>query len=279
MGSSIRIRKRNTKGRNEKMSKTENKKTQKRMVCVVSAKGGPGKTTISQQLVEVYRAEGSNVAIFDADGQVGGLARLYADWGVHFYDLRSDGERNALLDSVASDSDIILQDLPGGSLYEVSKIVDAGDGESVEGFLSTLEDNGVRLTLIHAIDPEIESTQSVSDYLALFPADRVDHVACLNMREAKKTDSENFPYWFGFDVGGERRYGKARAKLLEAGGTEIVLPGLQVGTRAKVKASGVPFSVARESKEFSLTERAQISNFLKGFSRGLEPARSVLGLS
>lgn len=247
----------------------------KRLVLVVSGKGGVGKTTFSRLLTDVYCERNTKAAIFDADGQIGGLARVYSDAGVAFYDLRQDAERAALLNSIASDADVILHDLPGGSLPEIAKIVD--DGENVGGFLAALRENGVRMTLVHVIDNEIESAQSVGQYLDVFGTDSVDHVAVLNMRESRdiKTD---FPYWSGYEVDGQRRYGKARDRLIAAGGVEITMPAMQAGTRAKINALNLRYSECARHPELTITERSIASQFLRGFRKAVEPAGGFLGL-
>lgn len=249
----------------------------KRLVLAVSGKGGVGKTTFSRLMTDVYRERGTKAAIFDADGQIGGLVRVYSDAGVKFYDLRTDTDRHTLLDSTAEDADVILHDLPGGSRFEISKILDGGDGEQVEGFLEALRDNGVRLTLCHVIDNEIESAQSVGQYLNAFGTDGVDHVAVLNMRESRdlKTD---FPYWFGFDVNGERRFGKGRDRLLAAGGIEVAMPGMQVGVRAKINALNLRFSDCARHPDLTVTERSSANRFLREFRKAVEPASGFLGL-
>ncbi|TWB05632.1 nucleotide-binding protein [Gluconacetobacter diazotrophicus] len=249
----------------------------KRLVLVVSGKGGVGKTTFSRLMTDLYRERNTKAAIFDADGQIGGLVRVYHAVGVQFYDLRQDAERVTLLNSIASDADVILHDLPGGSRFEISKIVDNGDGEQVDGFLDALRENGVSLTLVHVIDNEIESAQSVGQYLDSFGTDSVDHVAVLNMRESRDLKAD-FPYWFGFDVNGERRYGKGRDRLLAAGGIEVSMPGMQVGTRAKLNALNLKFSDCARYPELTITERTIASQFLRGFRKAVEPAAGFLGL-
>ena len=250
---------------------------QKRLVLVVSGKGGVGKTTFSRLMTDAYRERKTRAAVFDADGQIGGLVRVYHDADVGFYDLRQDTERSTLLNSIASDADVILHDLPGGSRFEISKIVDNGDGERVEGFLAALRENGVRMTLVHVIDNEIESAQSVGQYLDVFGTDSVDHVAVLNMRESRdiKTD---FPYWSGYEIGGERRFGKARDRLLSAGGIEVSMPGMQVGTRSKINALNLKYSDCVRHHELTITERSIASQFLRGFQKSIEPASGFLGL-
>jgi hypothetical protein len=249
----------------------------KRLVLAVSGKGGVGKTTFSRLMTDVYRESGTKATVFDADGQIGGLVRVYSDAGVRFYDLRTDTDRHTLLDSTAEDTDIILHDLPGGSRFEISKILDGGDGEQVGGFLEALSENSIRLTLCHVIDNEIESAQSVGQYLNAFGTDGVDHVAVLNMRESRdlKTD---FPYWFGFDVGSERRFGKGRDRLLAAGGIEVAMPGMQVGVRAKINAFNLKYSDCARHPDLTVTERSSANRFLREFRKAIEPAAGFLGL-
>ncbi|MBB2154814.1 hypothetical protein HLH33_00570 [Gluconacetobacter diazotrophicus] len=251
--------------------------SKRRLVLAVSGKGGVGKTTFAKLLTDLYHAAGTKADIYDADGQVGGLARVYYDVGVNFYDLRQDSDRATLLDSIDTSSNVILHDLPGGSRFEISKILDDGDGASVAKFVEILGENGARLTLVHLVDNGIEAAQSVGQYLDVFGTDDVDHVAVLNMRESKS--SADFPYWSGYEVDGVRKYGKARDRLLAAGGVEIAMPGLHVVARAKVDAMNLKYSDCARQRDLTLTERALVSQFVKGFGKAVEPAKPLLGLA
>lgn len=51
------------------------KQAVKRLVLIVSGKGGVGKTTFARLLVDTYHTRKIQASLFDADGQVGGLAR------------------------------------------------------------------------------------------------------------------------------------------------------------------------------------------------------------
>lgn len=250
----------------------------KRLVLIVSGKGGVGKTTFARLLVDTYHSRSIQAALFDADGQVGGLARVYHDVGVQFYDLRQDGERDTLLNSIDTDKAVILHDLPGGSRFEISKIIDTGDGKTVEGFLTALTENHVRLTLVHLLDNEIESAQSVGQYLETFGTDLVDHVAVLNLRESRHL-RDDFPYWYGHEVAGQRRYGKARDLLISKGGVEITMPGLQPGIRAKVNALNLRYAQCLTHPDLTITERSAVSHFVRDFHKGLAPAAGLLGLA
>lgn len=267
---------------------TANATAAKRLVGIVSGKGGVGKTMTARALLDTYRGENVRAAAYDADGAVGGLVRLYGTRaddgsivgvqdpldGVAFFDMRAERERDVFLNSVALDAAVILHDLPGGSTVDLQRIVDGGDG--VTGLLDTLELHGVRMVLLHVVDNEIESAQSVGAHLDLF-GDRVDHVAVLNMRECRSL--ADFPYWGGYkDSEGKDRYGKARARLLEMGGVEIQLPAMPPSTRAKINGERLTFSAAAKSSSLTITERAHVQKFLRDFAANLEPARKVLGL-
>lgn len=242
----------------------------KKLICAVSAKGGVGKTTFSRLLTDFYKLEKVNADIYDGDGQVGGLARVYRDDDVKFYDLRKDVERDTLLNSVMTDKDVIFHDLPGGSRFEISKIVDTGDGEDVTGFLAALAENKVELVLIHVIDSEIESSQSVSHYMKAFGTDNVKHIACLNYRNAMS--DADFPYWYG--VGD--KFGKGRAALLESGGKEFIMPALRSGVSAKVNANRLKYRDALTSNELTLTERAQLNKFIKSFNENIKAVHDFI---
>ena len=245
----------------------------KRLVCTVSGKGGVGKTTLARLLTDIYvTTPALSASIYDADGQVGGLARVYNDDNIRFYDLRKDVERETLLNSVSDDAKVIFHDLPGGSRFEISKIIDSGTGDDVSGFLQALKDNDIELTLVHVIDSEIESSQSVGQYMKAFGTDGVTHIACLNHREA--SSQSDFPYWYGVDG----KYGKGRAALLESGGKEIVLPALRAGTRAKINANKLKFRDAVTSSELTLTERSQVKKFITDFRNNIADAKEALGV-
>lgn len=259
------------------MAKAPETKTTKRLIITSSHKGGVGKTIVARLMTEVYREEKVNADIYDADGNVGGLARVYrGPMDVKFYSFRE--HPMTLLNSLDTNSDIVFHDLPGGSLYQISKIVDP-NAEDASAFLDTVEAEGFKLTCLHVIDSEIESTQSVREVMKSFDPSRVDHVVAINMREAKNSQTD-FPYWYGYDVAGERKYGATRDAFVEGKGIEFEVPSLQVSTRAKVNGENLPFSVASQDKEkFTITERAQVTNFLKAFKTNIVPARKVLGLS
>lgn len=267
------------------MSKSELKK---RLVLVVNNKGGVGKSVVSRALLDVYRSNGKAVHAFDADGGVGSLLAAYGTRngdgrltqeqdpavGVGYYDVRADGSRNKLLDSLGSGAPLILHDLAGGSLGEIRRIVDDGDG--VDGFLDAVEGQGYRIVLVHVLSNVQGATASVREYLDAF-AGRADHVAVVN--KAWGRDDSDFPFWYGFTKpDGAKVGGNTRADLLGKGGAEVAFPALQPGTFAKVEAANVPYSKAADSPDLTITERAHLSKFNKAALAAFLEAKDKLGL-
>lgn len=269
-------------------TKATDNTTAKRLVGVASEKGGVGKSVTARALVDYLRTQGTRVAAYDADGGVGGLVRVLGTRdaegrlgeeqspveGVSYYNVRAEGERNTLLDCIATGEGLIVHDLAGGSLADLMRIVDGGDG--IDGLLAAFDEHGYRLTILHLISPEVGSAGSVARWLEL-AGDRVDHVAVRNTRWGKAEG--DFPFWHGFTDGkGVQKGGKTRERLLSLGGVEIDLPSIPAGTFAKVDADNLPFSSASSDTSLTITERAHISKFVREFGAAIEPARPFLGL-
>lgn len=260
----------------------------KRIALIASEKGGVGKSVTARSLVDTLRTSGARIAAYDADGGVGGLVRVLGTRdpsgqiveeqnpveGVSYYNVRAEGERNTLLDCIASGEALIVHDLAGGSLADLMRIVDGGD--SLDGLLRAFEDNGYRVVVLHLVSSEVGSAQSVARWLEL-AGDRVDHVAIRNTRWGKAVS--DFPFWHGFTDGrGVSKGGKTREKLMSIGGVEIDLPMLPPGTFAKVDADNIAFSTAVNEPSLTITERAHVAKFNREFAAAIEPVRSLLGL-
>lgn len=263
-------------------------KGRKRVSLIASEKGGVGKSVTARSLVDTLRASGVRIAAYDADGGVGGLVRVLGTRdpsgqiaeeqnpveGVSYYNVRAEGERNTLLDCIASGEAQIVHDLAGGSLADLMRIVDGGDG--LDGLLTAFDDNGYRVAVLHLISSEVGSAQSVARWLEL-AGDRVDHVAIRNTRWGKSP--ADFPFWHGFTDGrGIAKGGKTREKLMAMGGVEIDLPSLPAGTFAKVDADNLAFSAAINEPSLTITERAHVAKYNREFAVAIEPVRGLLGL-
>ena len=260
----------------------------KRLVLIVNNKGGVGKSVVSRALADLYRTAGKTVHIYDADGGVGSLVASYGTRngdgrlvepqdpavGVGYYDIRHDDTRDKLLNSLEGSPEIVLHDLAGGSLNELKRIVDQGEG--VEYLLETIVKLGYRITLVHIISNVQGATVSVKEYSEAF-GDHADHVVVVN--KAWGSSDDDFPFWFGFTKpDGTTVGGKTREALIKGGASEIRFPALQPGTFAKVEASNMPYSKAAESTDLTITERAHVSRFVRASTDSFLGAKDKLGL-
>jgi hypothetical protein len=261
----------------------EKSSLEKQCVLTVSQKGGVGKSSVNVSVIDALRSSGSRLAAYDGDGAVGSLLKILgtrgADGnllqeqdpcvGVGYYDIRGE-DRNQLLDSIAGAESLVMHDLAGGALGDVTRVVDSGDG--VAGLLDAYKAYGYNVTVIHVMSPAAAATQSVARCLDLF-GDAVDHVLVRNLFWGR-----NFPFWQGYTDGtGTRRGGKTRDRFLEIGGIEIDFPALQPGTFAKLDAANLAPSKAADSLVLSITEKSQVKKFRQDVWASLQPARRVLG--
>jgi hypothetical protein len=186
----------------------------RRLVLVASEKGGVGKSVFTRTLIDFLRSNGSRIAAYDADGGIGATLRVLglrdatgdlvddqcAIEGVGYYQGRVEGERNMVLDCMASREALCVHDLAGGLLGDLTRIID--EGASLDGFMAAIEAEGYRLTIVHVISPDVGSAQSVGRWLDL-TEEHADQIAVVNLKHGKPP--ADFPFWYGFvDAHGEK---------------------------------------------------------------------------
>ncbi|MGO7674882.1 hypothetical protein ACC685_33505 [Rhizobium ruizarguesonis] len=262
--------------------------TDKLLVLVVNQKGGVGKSVVTRVVADTYRENGTEVEVFDTDGGTGSLllsngtrdgkGALLKDQnpkvGVGYFDIRSEKSRNQLLDNLKSGSKVIVCDMAGGSLGEITRIVDDGDG--VDGFVDAVHDQGYGIVIVNVLSNVQGATTSVRDYMQAF-GERAQYVAVIN--KAWGRDESDFPFWYGFTTSdGVQKGGKTRAEFLAAGGVEIEFPALQSGTFAKVDAAQVPFAKAADNHDLTITERAHLNKFNKAARAAFLEIKEKIGL-
>lgn len=253
----------------------------KRIIAVVSEKGGTGKSLwASSYLDHARNGLGLRVAAYDGDGSVGALAAVHglrdghgevadrqtASEGVITYDIRHGAERSTFLDSIDGGEAVIIHDLAGGCLGDLAAIVGDGDDGDIRGLVTAITGAGYRLSLIHLVSNLSAAADSVGRYVAAFGVG-ADHVAVLNRHFGSTAD--DFPFWSS---------GSARAALLAAGGVEIDMPGLNRRTYAKVEALSLPLSRVLAGRTLGLTERTHVQTYRQAFADSVASVGHLLGL-
>jgi hypothetical protein len=258
----------------------------KRMILVLGQKGGTGKSTASCAILDRLRRDDIPCAAYDGDGSdVGQLHQFYGQRGpdgrpmvpqdpirgVVPYDIRHEGQRDLLLNSLQTGASVVLHDLPGGSLLPVIRV--AG---SAAALASMATEAGYRITLAVVLSPALASALVVGDILDQFGTS-VDYLA---IRNRFYTRIGGFDLFDGHtDATGEPMGGKSKQRLLAANGKIIDMPSLMEGeTYWKLEALDLGFTAGCRDPRLSIAHRSRIGTFLRDFDAELDKVRDRIGL-
>ncbi len=264
------------------------------LLMTTSLKGGGGKSTLANAIVDYARRTRLDMAAYDADGAIGSLSDMHASRkadgrliatqdplaGVVGYNIRDDS-RPMLFNSLGQGHARIVHDLAGGSLNDLQRIFDDQDG--LKNFFRALNAAQTRPVFLHVVTPDASTVASVARHLNLTDelgelAKNASHIAVLNRHGNRK--DRDFPDWYGYDdAEGTARGGKTRTRLLEGGGAEMDLPSLNDRTAAMVKALRIPFSAAMDDLRLDAHDRQRVRMFTQDFEEALAPhIRVLMGL-
>lgn len=235
----------------------------KRIVLTTSQTGGVGKSTFSCALVDIARGMGIATAAYDADtrpGRVGKLLKRYGERndtgdlcerqnpvrGVGYFDARNPKTRELLVGLVDEQAELVVVDLPGGSLSELADVVPGG----LSGLTRMYREYGWEPTIAIVITPVLICTEEVVDVLPRLANCEANIVAVKTFVGADHTtapedlDDQEF-FLFNGD-GGELSQGRARTLLHELGGRELFMPAIRSRSHTYVDARVLPFCVAAQ---------------------------------
>ncbi len=264
-----------------------------------------GKTAFARSLLSHLRHDlGLAVAAYDGDGSVGGLVKAFGTKAgdgtiaenqdpanaCGFYDIRSDRERDLLLNSLDHGAEIVLHDLAGGSLASLTEIVDNGQ-PSLGRLCRAADEMGYRPVFVHVISNIEEALYSVGDYLDATAANRqpgpssemlADHVIVQNLFFG---DPDDFIWLHGHeftakDGSKSQRGGRIKSAILEPLGYPIVsFPRVPGGAFALAEFERVPLAQLNEVTRLRIAERMRLKAYLEQFADEVAPLRDFLKLA
>ncbi len=235
--------------------------SQKLAVFVVAQKGGVGKSFFTRGLLQLYRDAGLRVAAYDADGPVGQLVQYYGKHdaednpiqdplnGAGFFNVRSAKGRDGLIKALDTGADVILIDMPGGSVDEIGRVLG-----TPRALFELYAKNGYKVVVAIVISVLKASIASVVDVIDLF-GDSAKYVVVKNRGTGGSPTPEDFRVYDGYDDGETSSEGFARKTVEAHGGETIVMQDMQAETIQWMDEFDYSFGEGREHKSWGHPHR------------------------
>ena len=250
--------------------------TKKLAVFALSNKGGVGKTTVSKAFTDYLRRENMNAAVYDTDGDVKGLLKLYGETtdngqtydcdplrNVGYFNMQLEGERENVVNAIESRADIIFFDTPAGSIRKIFTSLN-----NAQHFADTLNMEGYELVLMLLVDPYDDTIDGIQSAIDLF-GEKAKYVVWKNMHTAKKEDFVYFEPTSSLpdaepmfvDHNGEAI--SARELVESYHGLVYEVPDLPLRTNARIRRQHLQFSEAAASgSPLKVNDRALVRSWL-----------------
>lgn len=254
----------------------------KKAVFVMSQKGGVGKSTFARGLLDHlrrYKPDGSaataKTIAFDLQPEVNQLGIAYGlkkrddGRGGMIYDdaanlsspfagvlslsLKDDKDVEMLGEALDYGADILLFDLPGGSIDEMKSVFG-----TLQEFVGEYSAAGYEIVVAMALTYLAASAAGVEEIMKVW-GPSTKYVAVLNLGQAPRED------FIFFDGERAERFGYPKDLIEAAGGLVVEMPALQQSTYALVDADGVGFSDAAnpDAASYSRTHRVRVRSWLE----------------
>lgn len=253
----------------------------KKAIFVMSQKGGVGKSTFARGLLDHlrrYKPNGSDTPAktiaFDLQPEVNQLGiayglkkdngraeMVYDDAanlsnpfaGVLSLSLREDKDVEMLGEALDYGADILLFDLPGGSIDEMKSVFG-----TLQKFVGEYRSAGYEIVVAMALSYLAASSAGVAEIMNVW-GPSVKYVAVLNLGQAARED------FIFFDGERAERFGYPKERIESSGGLVIEMPAIQQSTFAMVDADGVSFTQAADSDAaiYSRTHRVRVRSWLE----------------
>ncbi|HEV3155628.1 MAG TPA: hypothetical protein VGZ02_17615 [Candidatus Baltobacteraceae bacterium] len=240
----------------------------KRLVIVISAKGGTGKTFFARYAADRYERHKVDVTLVDADPDVAQLQQYYDD----AVPIEPTDVAGLLHIVDQAETPVILMDMPGRGLSDLR----AANKEA--SMFDWLSQNRVDVTVINVVTPYRASTSSVGLMLDTIGDSDVTTIALLNRTFGPRED--DWILWYG-DTRLDIAESESRGRLLERGGIELQIPALRTSIPVLLDLTSETFSYALASNASSL-KAAHMKQYLRTWLRemdlALRPIEGALGL-
>jgi hypothetical protein len=245
-------------------------------IFALSNKGGVGKTTLAKAFTDYVRRERVQAAVYDTDGDVKGLLKLYGktdDGGatfncnpltdVGYFNMQIDADRENVVNAIESKADVLFFDTPAGSIRKIFTSLN-----NAHHFVDTLNMEGYELVLMLLVDPYDDTIDGIQSAVDLF-GDKAKYVVWKNMNNAKKDDFVYFepisalPDAEPMFQDDEGKSISARELVESYGGQVFEMPYLPLRTNARIRRLHLQFGeAAAPGSPLKVNDRALVRSWL-----------------
>lgn len=248
---------------------------QKRAIFVVAQKGGVGKSFFTRGLVQLYRDAQIATAAYDADGAVGQLMQYYGRFddkgdpiqdpvgGAGFFDVRNPKQRDGLVNAIETGAEVILIDMPGGSVGELGKVLG-----TPRALFDLYVRSGYEVIVVVVISVLKASIATVMDVVDMF-GDSAKYVVVKNRGTGGSPTAEDFRVYDGYDNGLTSSEGVARKMVEQHGGETIVMQEMQAETIQWLDEFDYSFAEGRTVQRGSLAHSERIHRWLESLKEAI----------
>jgi len=246
----------------------------KRLVIVVSDKGGTGKSTFSRALGDYYRRHVKHAFLQDADGGVGQLLQFVGERGkdgklkpdqnpligVQYFSVFERAQRDAIVDGIDSGAERVLIDMPAGTVALLRDI----DREI--GLFDLANRQGYGVTIVNAVTPMLASVRTVGTILDAFAEQ--PEIGFVVFKNA----------FFGPEPDDWKIYNESRGRtdLLERGGLELTMQPMRMLTFSQVDYHSLGFTAATVDARLKTADRSVVFRWLQQTDSEIERAGGLL---
>jgi hypothetical protein len=229
-----------------------NNKQTKRLILVLTDKGGTGKSLFSRGVADylIRKQFSSSALLVDGDGEVGQLLQFYKGAGVISAQIVDEQQRDQFMEILESNRPLIIVDLPAAAISNLAKL------EAEINFFKVVKDHGYQLTLCNVMSPFKASVRSVKAMIELAGAN-ADYVVVKNRFFGEDADFHLY------------ESGKGKKALAAHKGVEISMPRISTGVLAELDAKNIPFWQAVDDGQLKLAYRCRVNQWLKEFDEQL----------
>lgn len=219
----------------------------KKIVFVSGDKGGVGKSTVSNGLINLIE----NTLAIDGDSRNPDVARIKRETEPRMFDLRTSKGWYELLNNLQTvTQDWVIVSLPAG----VGQVFE----KEFQSFVSEAKGIDFEVILLWVSSRQRESIELLNRVFD----DCCGDIRVINVLNGFFGGREDFSLWDG---------SKLRAKFIEKGGQEVYWPGLFDVVADKLSTYSMTFSQALISEKFMLGDRSNLRRYMTEIEENVLP--------